>query len=99
MGIDDDNKMVHENIKHGKEDEHAPVTTGSFNIEPAPTYDIKFYGSQPLKTYLTITPDGRLIPGDGLSDDEATQLVAKMLAEHYGREMERIRREQEGKSA
>jgi len=46
------------------------------------------------KVYLTITADGRLEPGPGLSMDEATRSAARMLAEHYGRELERIRREE-----
>lgn len=35
--------------------------------------------------YLTIAHDnGKLIPGPGMSMDEATQAAAKMLAEQYG---------------
>ena len=36
--------------------------------------------SQPL---LTLTPDGKLIIGPGLSEDEATQRVAAMLKEKF----------------
>jgi len=46
------------------------------------------------RVVLTITADGRIEPGPGLSMDEATRSAARMLAEHYGREMERIRREE-----
>jgi len=39
------------------------------------------------KTFLTITSDGRMLIGDGLSEDEATQRVAKMLAQKFGSEV------------
>jgi hypothetical protein len=48
--------------------------------------------SQPM---LIIKADGKLEIGPGLSQDEATQQTAKMLAEHYGfavtAEIERLR--------
>lgn len=58
-------------------------------------YELRFNGSDQAKEYLRITVDGRIIPGPGLSMDEATQGAAKMLAEHYGRQMELIRKENE----
>lgn len=39
--------------------------------------------SQGGGTFLTITKDGQIIPGEGLSQDEATQATAKMLAEKF----------------
>ncbi len=43
---------------------------------------ITFYGGDTL-VWLTISPDGVIAVGPGLSDDEATQRVANMLAERY----------------
>jgi hypothetical protein len=41
--------------------------------------------------YLTLTPDGKLLPGPGLSMDDATQKAAEMLAERYAAVFARIR--------
>lgn len=43
---------------------------------------VTFYGGD-TKVWLTISPDGVMAPGPGLSEDEATQHIAKMLAERY----------------
>lgn len=42
---------------------------------------INFFQSS--KCFLTITEDGRFVPGSGLSQDEATQRAAKLIAETY----------------
>lgn len=34
-------------------------------------------------TFLTITKDGQIVAGEGLSQDDATQAAAKMLAEKF----------------
>lgn len=39
--------------------------------------------SQGSGTFLTITKDGQIVAGEGLSQDEATQAAAKMLAEQF----------------
>jgi hypothetical protein len=41
-----------------------------------------------LQVCLTITADGRLIPGPGLSMDEATQKAAQMLVEQFKKHMQ-----------
>lgn len=43
---------------------------------------LTFYGGD-TRTWLTISCDGLMTIGPGLSEDEATQRVAKMLAENY----------------
>ena len=42
---------------------------------------VGFYGSG--GTFLTITKDGKIILGEGLSQDDATQATARMLAEQF----------------
>jgi len=39
------------------------------------------------KTYMLITPDGRLVAGDGLSNDEATQGMFEVLQHMFERAM------------
>lgn len=39
--------------------------------------------SQGSGTFLTISKDGQIVAGEGLSQDEATQAAAKMLAEQF----------------
>lgn len=49
-----------------------------------PNHTITFYAEE-NRIILTVTSDGKIIPGPNLSMDEATQQGAKMLAEHYSR--------------
>jgi hypothetical protein len=39
---------------------------------------------------LTITSDGRLLPGPGLSVDDATQQAAALLVKHYEAAVQRV---------
>ena len=83
------------------EDNHPITYSGevSFISEiPPDMHNIIFYGDH-AKTFLTLTHDGKLIAGEGLSMDEATQHAAKMLAEHYGRQLVQIKLEEEEKLA
>lgn len=49
---------------------------------PKDFYSIRFQGGGG-GTFLTITKDGQIVAGEGLSQDEATQAAAKMLAEQF----------------
>ena len=40
------------------------------------------------KTYLTITPDGKIELGGGLSEEEAMQGAARAIAKQYQRQMD-----------
>lgn len=73
MGIDDGIPIVHKNI--------------TFSV-PEHTNTIVFYNNQ-TKPYLTITRDGRMLIGEGLSTEEATRAVAEMLVKEYARALDR----------
>lgn len=65
-------------------------------IETTDTPSITIDDKAP-KTWLTITTEGKLIVGPDLSEDEATQRVAKMLCDAYAghvvAELTRLRKE------
>ena len=51
---------------------------------PEPGFNnIYFHGGQDSQIYLTLTQDGRLVLGPGISQERATQEVAKMLVKEY----------------
>ena len=45
--------------------------------------DFYYVADQGARTFLTITKDGEIVPGEGLSLDESVQATAKMLAEQF----------------
>lgn len=42
------------------------------------------------KIYMTITAEGKLVPGDGLSDDEATQRIFSALQKMFSDHIKKI---------
>jgi len=56
--------------------------TASFVFStPQPTNALQFHGLG--KVFLTISADGVMTIGEGMSADEATQEVAQMLIKHF----------------
>jgi nucleotide-binding universal stress UspA family protein len=62
------------------------VETCSGAFSPAPS--ITFHNAN--REVLRITHDGRLIIGEGLSTDEATQVAAKMLVDAFEQEIQKM---------
>jgi len=51
--------------------------------EPAPLNSLHFYSSTDSQIMLTLTQDGRLVLGPGISKELATQVIAEMLVKEY----------------
>lgn len=72
-------------------------------LEVGLNWTTTFFNQQNKKPIFSITPDGRFIPGEGLSDDEVTQHFAEVMAgafqsqirysvsKHMADEIERLR--------
>lgn len=58
--------------------------TGEVTFTASKRSDIVF-GGRNLKTLLTITSEGDLIPGDGLSDSQAARDITQLLVKEFGR--------------
>lgn len=61
-------------------DDYANGSVWSVDTQPKSTGTITF--NQVGKTVLTITADGRLEPGEGMSDDEFTLAVFDTMARY-----------------
>jgi hypothetical protein len=57
------------------------TTTGTITMADMPILTLSNPSAD--RVYLTLTHDGRLEPGPGLSMDEATQAAAEMLVRHF----------------
>jgi len=57
---------------------------GALSLDPS----ITFHSAN--REVLRITHDGRLIIGEGLSTDEATQVAAKMLVDAFEQEIQKM---------
>ncbi len=51
-----------------------------YQLEVGLNWTTTFFNQQNKKPIFSITPDGRFIPGEGLSDDEVTQHFAEVMA-------------------
>ena len=84
MGMDDTGVLKHENINANTSFPGpltGAVTTTGFQVQ----HDITFTSNRNDRTQvlLTITEDGKLLPGPGLTADVATQQVAGQPVRHF----------------
>lgn len=70
------------------------VTSSTIGVLTNHTPGITFHGGG-TKEVLRITPDGRMILGEGLSQDEATQAAAKALVALFEQQFEAARKDSE----
>jgi hypothetical protein len=74
MGIDDNTPTKHENIQ----------SEGTIYFRPDnPTFNNIYFHGADAQVMLTLTHDGRMILGPGISKQKATQEIAAMLVKEY----------------
>jgi hypothetical protein len=72
MGIDNDTPTIHENIN----------ATATVYFDSPQFKNIYFYGED-AQVMITLTHDGRMVLGPGISKQKATQEIAAMLLREY----------------
>ena len=93
MGHDDGTPTKHEHINFEMQQGQPsarPFSAALRFTNPPPPNDVVFTGTfDGLQTVLlTITADGKPLPGRNLSSDVATQKVAALLVSHYAVEID-----------
>jgi hypothetical protein len=76
MGIDNDTPTVHNNITFKPDG-----TKGSLISNP--NFNNIYFSGNDAQVMLTLTHDGRMILGPGISKQKATQEIAAMLVREY----------------